>query len=157
MAAPALDIPKALARRIAQLPVVPIAGLRALFVQTFAREPAVANRRFLERRLAYHWQAERYDATYPGVRARQRERIAALTAALAASQLPPARALGPGTVLVRTFNGTDHEVRIGAGPVFEYAGKRYASLSKVARVITGTRWSGPAFFGVKSRSVGVRP
>ena len=144
------------ARRIAGLPKVPINDLRALFRATFAREPLIANRRFLERRLAYHWQASEYEAQFPGVLARQRARIVALGVALDAAAQPVTHGLVPGTVLVRTFNHVEHEVRALAGPQFEYAGARYASLSEVARVITGTRWSGPRFFGLTARSGGNR-
>lgn len=39
------------------------------------------------------------------------------------------------------------------GKQFEYRGDRYESLSEIARLITGTRWSGPLFFGVKAKQV----
>ena len=57
-----------------------------------------------------------------------------------------------GTRLVREWQGKIHEVAtIKAG--FLYNGQEFRSLSEVARIITGTRWSGPAFFGLKkSRS-----
>jgi hypothetical protein len=57
--------------------------------------------------------------------------------------------LRPGTRLIREWRGETHVVSVlddGA----EYRGKRYGSLSEIARTITGTRWSGPAFFGLKS-------
>ena len=54
-----------------------------------------------------------------------------------------------GTRLVRTWKGQAHPVRV-VERGFEYKGKRYASLSEIARLITGTRWSGPAFFGLKA-------
>jgi hypothetical protein len=54
-----------------------------------------------------------------------------------------------GTVLVRDWGGVTHQVKVlEDGIVFR--GKRYKSLSEVARVITGSRWSGPLFFGLKS-------
>jgi hypothetical protein len=143
------------AARIAALPRMPIGELRTLYVATFGRPSPVANRRFLERRLAYHWQAVEYEAAHPGVLARQRDRIAALAAAVAAAShapvRPPVHGLVPGTVLIRAFNGVEHEVKVSPGPTFEYAGQRYPSLSAVARVITGTRWSGPKFFGLPTQ------
>jgi hypothetical protein len=57
-------------------------------------------------------------------------------------------ALRPGTRLLREWRGTTHEVLVVAHG-FEYAGKTYKSLSAIARAITGTPWSGPAFFGTK--------
>jgi len=56
-----------------------------------------------------------------------------------------------GTVLVREWHGTKHQVRV-LKDGFVYRSKRYGSLSQIARTITGTQWSGPLFFGLKSRT-----
>ncbi len=64
-----------------------------------------------------------------------------------------------GTLLIREWRGEAHEVGV-AESGYEYRGTTYQSLSEIARKITGTRWSGPAFFGlngprtVRSRSNG---
>lgn len=61
--------------------------------------------------------------------------------------------LKTGTRLVRQWQGrTCHVTVLEEG--FEYEGARYASLSQIARVVTGTKWSGPRFFGLKQRSRG---
>ena len=65
------------------------------------------------------------------------------------SPAPPV-ALKPGTRLVREWQGVTHTVLIHADGV-EWKGERYASLSVVAREITGARWSGPRFFGLERR------
>jgi hypothetical protein len=57
----------------------------------------------------------------------------------------------PGTRLVREWKGQTHTVLVHAGGV-EWRGKRYRSLSVVAREITGAHWSGPRFFGLDARS-----
>ena len=57
-------------------------------------------------------------------------------------------ALRPGTRLLREWRGATHEVLVVAHG-FEHSGKKYKSLSAIARAITGTPWSGPAFFGTK--------
>jgi len=57
----------------------------------------------------------------------------------------------PGTRMVRQWQGKLHEV-ITLESGFFYEGQRYGSLSEIARAITGTRWSGPAFFGLKKRT-----
>ena len=62
---------------------------------------------------------------------------------------PKPPALPPGTVLTRQYNGVDHQVLVRADGQFIYAGKPYPSLSMIARTITGTRWSGPLFFGLR--------
>jgi hypothetical protein len=58
---------------------------------------------------------------------------------------------GVGTVLIREWRGVSHGVTVLDHDVV-YRGRRYKSLSEVARVITGTRWSGPLFFGLKGRA-----
>ena len=54
----------------------------------------------------------------------------------------------PGVRLLREWNGETHEVTVLQSG-FEYRSTRYRSLSMIARVITGARWSGPRFFGLK--------
>jgi len=58
------------------------------------------------------------------------------------------RGLRPGTVLIREWHGIAHQITIVEQGVI-YRGEHYRSLSEVARLITGARWSGPRFFGVK--------
>jgi len=57
-------------------------------------------------------------------------------------------ALKPGGRLIREWNGATHVVDVVEGG-FLWKGQRYASLSPIARAITGARWSGPRFFGLK--------
>src|ERR1700726_5113191 len=54
-----------------------------------------------------------------------------------------------GTVLVRDWGGVTHQAKVFEDGIL-FRSKRYKSLSEVARVITGSRWSGPLFFGLKS-------
>jgi hypothetical protein len=53
--------------------------------------------------------------------------------------------------LVREWGGQAHIVIVGEDQVIRWNGRAWGSLSEVAREITGTRWSGPAFFGLKKR------
>ena len=62
------------------------------------------------------------------------------------------RAKAPGSRLVREWHGAVHIVTIAENGATEWNGRTWRSLSEVARAITGTRWSGPAFFGLKQRS-----
>ncbi|TKD52288.1 DUF2924 domain-containing protein [Sphingomonas baiyangensis] len=57
----------------------------------------------------------------------------------------------PGMRLVREWNGIAHVVVIGEDQIIRWQDREWRSLSEVARAITGTRWSGPAFFGLKRR------
>jgi len=58
--------------------------------------------------------------------------------------------LTPGTILTRNWQGSMHTVQVLESG-FRHEGVRYRTLSSVARTITGTRWSGPAFFGLKTK------
>lgn len=64
---------------------------------------------------------------------------------------PAPRILKPGTVLVREHDGVMHQVTVMADG-FVWRGQTYASLSKVAFAITGTRWNGPRFFGLRTQA-----
>jgi len=59
----------------------------------------------------------------------------------------------PGTWLARTWHGEVHNVVV-LDRAYEYRGARYQSLSEIARLITGTQWSGPRFFGLHSPRLG---
>jgi hypothetical protein len=57
--------------------------------------------------------------------------------------------VAPGTVLIREWHGVSYRVTVLADGV-QLRGARYRSLSEVARKITGSRWSGPRFFGLRA-------
>ena len=78
------------------------------------------------------------------------ERIAKNPAKFAAEYRSKASA---GTVLIQERRGVTHQVTMLDHNVV-YRGRRYQSLSEIARSITGTRWSGPVFFGLRSRAAG---
>jgi hypothetical protein len=117
-------------------------------------------------RLAEHW-AECFGAAPPprasrslmirAVAYKMQERalggLSAATRRLLSAQEPAPvrrrRTLSPGTVLIREWHGVGHQVTIIEKGVL-YRGEPYRSLSEVARRITGARWSGPRFFGVKA-------
>jgi hypothetical protein len=61
----------------------------------------------------------------------------------------PTTALKTGAILVREWQGVEHRVLV-LDQGFDHRGKRYRSLSEVARAIAGTRWSGPRFFGLET-------
>lgn len=66
---------------------------------------------------------------------------------------PSRTTVKPGTRLVREWNGETHTILVHSDGV-EWRGKRYKSLSTVAREITGAHWSGPRFFGLTSKGAG---
>jgi hypothetical protein len=59
----------------------------------------------------------------------------------------------PGTVLRREYQGINYQVMATADGQYEFQGRVFPSLSMIAREITGTRWSGPLFFGLRERAV----
>jgi len=60
------------------------------------------------------------------------------------------RDLSPGTVLTREWSGQHHRVTVLDGG-FVWEGRTYRSLSEIAKVITGTKWNGPRFFGLRDK------
>lgn len=127
--------------------------LRALWRTTFGRpHPGWVQKDFLLQALAYHAQEKAYGGLSQGLR-RQLQRYAGEVQAKGRIGALNAPRIKPGTRLVREWSGDTHVVTVlDAG--FEYRSKRYGSLSEIARTITRTRWSGPAFFGLKPPSPG---
>ena len=101
----------------------------------------------LRRRLAYELQARAHGDLPAEARRRLKRLHQAFKADPAYTPLP-GLGLKPGTVLTRTWRGVMHHVDV-MDEGFEYRGERFGSLSEIARRITGTRWSGPLFFGLK--------
>ena len=136
--------------QLAALPSKPTAELKALWRELHGTEAPPYNRRFLESRLAYRVQ----ELAFGGLSETTIERLDALAAdeRLAGRGKSKKRITNrpvAGTRLVREWQGVDHTVTVQADG-FEYMGQRYASLSPIARRITGTRWNGPLFFGLRN-------
>ena len=107
--------------------------------------PPRISRELLTRAIAYRLQEREFGGLAPATR-RLLERVAADLSSHHAG-LNVARKVAPGALLIREWRGKAHQVTVHADGVV-YRGKRYGSLSEVARLITGTRWSGPLFFGL---------
>jgi hypothetical protein len=138
---------------LAQLAALKGASADALKVrwrELFDTEPPPYNRRFLESRLAYRIQ----ELAYGGLSRETMERLTAMSKQYA-NKDPADRKARPvlrpvaGTKLIREWNGLEHCVTVRADD-FEYLGRPYKSLSSVAHVITGTKWNGWVFFGLKN-------
>src|SRR5438105_7342000 len=136
---------------LARLPTLERAEFRAEWLRLYGAEaPARLGRELLMAAVAYRIQEQALGGLQPELRHRLR-RIA--EAARSGREVPIAAAprLKPGTRLMREWQGRTHEVLVSdAG--FEWQQARYRSLSQIARAITGTSWSGPVFFGLKSRA-----
>ena len=112
-----------------------------------APPPPRTSRSLMLRAVAYKLQERAYGGLAPAVR-----RIL-MEAVETSSARQRRRPLRPGTVLLREWQGVTHRVTVIEAGVL-YDGKRYRSLSEAARLITGARWSGPRFFGLKSDGQG---
>jgi hypothetical protein len=133
---------------IRELADLPRPGLTERWRQLYRAEaPKGISRPLLTRAVAYGMQVKCYGGLKPAVR-RQLRKVADGDSARAAENLNSARIV-PGMRLIREWNGSSHVVEVVDGG-FVWNGKRYGSLSAVARAITGARWSGPRFFGLES-------
>jgi hypothetical protein len=106
-----------------------------------APPPPRTSRSLLIRAVGYKMQ----ERALGGLSARTRRRLLSAERSASARRR---RALRPGTVLVREWHGVGHQVTVLDKGVL-YRGEQHRSLSQVARLITGARWSGPRFFGLK--------
>lgn len=136
--------------RIAALKTASTPELKKQWRALFNTEPPAFNRRFLETRLAYRIQ----ELTYGGLKPDTVKRLEALGEQFDGGSPMTRRIrtdLKPitGTRLIREWQGVEHVVTV-TGDGYEWQGRPYKSLSSVARGITGTRWSGWVFFGLKN-------
>ena len=112
--------------------------------------PRNLRRGLLIRILAYNIQERAYDGIRPEAQKRLRE-LGHKFAANSEAEIGGSNRIRAGTRLIREWQGKTHEVTaLDRG--FEYAGRQHGSLSEIARLITGTRWSGPLFFGMKEQA-----
>lgn len=138
---------------IAALPKMNLAQLQAKWQQALKQAPPPHIRKqLLVPLLAYKLQEKAYGGLKPEVKRRLRELAASFKKdpKKTTAQLKDPVRIKPGTRLIRQWEGQVHHVTVD-GTGFEYNGEHYKSLSAVARLITGTRWSGPLFFGLKGR------
>lgn len=136
---------------LAALKSTPTTELKAQWRELFETEPPAFNRRYLESRLAYRIQ----ELVYGGLKPETVRRLETLGEQLDGGNITLRRIradLKPitGTKLIREWQGVEHTVTVLADG-YEWQGRPYRSLSAVARAITGTRWNGWIFFGLKSR------
>ena len=137
--------------RVAALKTMPTAKLKEQWQALFEAPPPPYNRRFLESRLAYRIQ----ELAYGGLKPETVRRLEQLGEQLDGGNIAVRRVRGSdipiaGTRLIREYQGVEHTVTVMADG-YEWQGRPYKSLSAIARAITGTRWNGLLFFGLKNR------
>lgn len=136
-----------LGHEISQLLEMDLYALRKLWSQRIGEVSQCLSADLLRRRLAYEMQSRACGSLNPRVR----RRIHQLHEAFKVDpKYAPVigQALMRGTVLVRAWRGRTYKVTV-LSSCFEYQGRKFESLSEIARLITGTKWSGPAFFGFR--------
>lgn len=134
-------VPEAVTVQVRALADLDLVQLREVWRVHLGAPPKLRSVDLLRRLLAWRLQADAAGGLQPDAKAALKRRAAA--------------ARGPtlvaGGVVAREWRGERHEAEILADGVL-YAGARYASLSEVARPITGARWNGPRFFGLRSEA-----
>ncbi len=131
------------------LPGMTRAQLLDTWAQVVSKSPVrSASRELLVNAIAWHLQAQQYGGLAASVQ-RKLERLAtAMNRGDPIRSLIAIDRLRPGTTLERAWRGETHTVTVMVDG-FAYRSRRYRSLSQIARLITGTRWNGPAFFGLR--------
>src|SRR5260370_33525561 len=140
---------------IAHLRGLDLKGLRARWQSVFQRPaPAHLTRHLLFAVIAYRVQADRFgDLDHQTKQVLDRtvaQEASALTSTRLASFDQKRTELSPGTVLVREGNRRSQRVIVMADG-FAWNGQTYDSLAKVAFAITGTKWNGPRFYGLRDK------
>ena len=143
-------MPDSITEHLSPLPRLSRESLRQLWKVLFGALPSVQLRRdFMIPILAYRLQEQAFGSLNSRSRARLRQ-LARAFKANSSSATGAEISLKPGTRLVREWGNQVHLVNVESTG-YEYKGARYPSLSRIARLITGTRWSGPLFFGIKRK------
>ncbi|MFO0187591.1 MAG: DUF2924 domain-containing protein [Aquidulcibacter sp.] len=137
--------------RLAALKTTATPELKQQWRDLFGAEPPPYNRRFLESRLGYRIQ----ELAYGGLKPETLARLEKLGEQFDGGKVAVRRIRGDdkpiaGTRLIREFQGVEHTVTV-LQDGYEYQGRPYQSLSAIARAITGTRWNGWVFFGLKNK------
>ena len=134
-----------------RLPAMSIAELRKRFRELFRAEPPNAFGPDLLRRSIAHTIQEKAYGGLPSPARRLLDQLVKAASAKPNGRLELPQRIKPGSELVRTWNGKTYRVVVMADG-FAYGGKTSASLSEIAAAITGTKWNGPRFFGLRPAS-----
>jgi hypothetical protein len=131
--------PAAITEEVRALERLDLEGLRSEWRRRYGAPPKLRSVDLLARLLAWRIQA----TAFGGLDAETRRNLRRTGA--------PARErqLSPGSLIVREWQGRHHEVTVGEG-AYRYEGQSYRSLSAVAHAITGVKWNGPRFFGLRA-------
>ncbi len=140
-----------IAEEVMALSCLKMADLWEVWDRHFPLRPAHPNRAYLEARLAYRIQ----ELAFGGLPRKTTEMLADYGQRFSVIQTSQCitQVAMPGSTLIREFDGRQFQVQVLADGRYEFDGKVYRSLSAIAKLITGAHWSGPAFFGIKSKGL----
>ena len=136
--------------RLAVLADLSLADLRLEWRRLFRADPPRLSRDIMMRAIAYRLQ----EIAHGGASKATQRRLTTLAAEFETGGTiasPPGPKIKPGSRLIREWHGRTHTVCV-TDDGFEFQGKTYRSLTKIALHITGAQWSGPRFFGLTKRS-----
>ena len=137
--------------KLSELSTAGRAELLAIWTATLGKPPAAlrTSRELLASALAWQLQERKFGGFTAATKRKLRVRARTHQHRKRSAQLPAASTnLRPGSVISKQWRGAQHVVMVLADG-FQHQGTVYGSLSHVAREITGTRWNGPAFFGLR--------
>ena len=149
--APSKPVDSVVEAELDRLPTMPIASLRKRYRELFRNEPPKAFGPDLLRRSVAHRIQERAYGGLPASTKRLLDQLVKAAMAKPNGRLELPRRIKPGSELVRTWKGKTYRVMVMADG-FAFDGETFTSLSEIASEITGTRWNGPRFFGLRSAS-----
>lgn len=148
---PAKSADPAVEAELDRLSVMPIAQLRVRYREVFRADPPKAfGPDLLRRSIAHRIQEKAYGGLSRSTQ-RLLDQMMKAFAAKPNGKIVLPRRIKPGSVLVREWKGRSHRVMVLADG-FAYEGNTYGNLSEIAGLITGTRWNGPRFFGLRSKT-----
>jgi hypothetical protein len=133
--------PVAITQEVRALERLDLEGLRSEWRRRYGAPPKLRSVDLLARLLAWRIQA----AAFGGLDAETRRTLRRKGSSSRERQL------AAGSRIVREWQGRRHEVTVGEG-TYQYEGQTYRSLSAVAKAITGVKWNGPRFFGLRAGS-----
>jgi Protein of unknown function (DUF2924) len=133
-----------------RLATMPIIQLRVRYRELFRTDPPKAFGPDLLRRSIAHRIQEKAYGGLSSTAQRLLDQMMKAYAAKPNGKIVLPRRIKPGSVLVREWKGKSHRVTVLADG-FAYDGKTYTNLSEIAVLITGTRWNGPRFFGLRTK------
>jgi hypothetical protein len=148
---PAQPTDPAVEDELDRLGTMPIAQLRVRYREVFRSDPPKAfGPDLLRRSIAHRIQEKAYGGLSRSAQ-RLLDQMMKAYAAKPGGKIALPRRIKPGSVLVRAWKGKSHRVTVLADG-FVYDGDTYSNLSEIAVLITGTRWNGPRFFGLRSKA-----